>query len=35
MILNGRVGSDKGVGDYTRTDTTGNSVVDYVITTIH
>ena len=34
MILNGRVGSDKGVGDYTRTDTTGNSVVDYVITTI-
>ena len=33
IILNGRVGSDKGVGEYTRMETTGNSVVDYVITT--
>ena len=31
LILNGRVGSDKGMGEYTRMDTTGNSVVDYVI----
>ena len=32
LILNGRVGDDKGVGEYTREDTTGRSVVDYVIT---
>ena len=31
LILNGCVGSDKGMGEYTRMDTTGNSVVDYVI----
>ena len=33
IILNGRVGSEKGVGEYTRMDTTGNRVVDYVIAT--
>ena len=32
-ILNGRIGSDRGIGKFTRTDTTGNSVVDYVVAT--
>ena len=31
FILNGWLGSDNGVGDYTRIDTTGKSVVDYMI----
>ena len=31
IILNGRVGRDKGIGKFTRIDTTGNSVVDYLI----
>ena len=31
LIVNGRIGLDKGLGKYTRSDTTGNSVVDYVI----
>ena len=31
LILNGRVGKDKGIGEYTRVDTTGWSVVDYMI----
>ena len=33
IIFNGRVGSDKGVGSFTRIDTTGKSLVDYVIGT--
>ena len=32
LILKGRVGDYKGVGEYTREDTMGRSVVDYVIT---
>ena len=31
LILNGRLGSDNGVGAYTRIDTTGKSVADYMI----
>lgn len=31
FIMNGRIGQDKGIGKYTRIDTTGNSLVDYVI----
>ena len=31
LIVNGRLGEDKGAGGYTRIDTTGCSVVDYVI----
>ena len=31
LILNGRMGCDKGVGDFTRDSTTGRSVVDYVL----
>ena len=31
LILNGRLGSDIGVGAYTRVDTTGKRVVDYMI----
>ena len=31
LIFNGRLGSDKGKGEYTRIDTTGCSVVDYFI----
>ena len=31
IILNGQVHEDKGTGKFTRTDTTGNSVVDYLI----
>ena len=31
LIINGRLGSDKGVGELTRVDTTGCSVVDYMI----
>ena len=31
LILNGRIGSDKGIGDFTRDSTTGKSVVDYVL----
>ena len=31
IILNGRVHEDKGIGKFTRTDTTGNSVVEYLI----
>ena len=33
LILNGRLGRDKGIGEFTRDDTTGKSVVDYVIST--
>ena len=32
LIVNGRLGDDKGIGGFTRIDTTGSSVVDYVIT---
>ena len=32
FIANGRVGADKGIGANTHIDTTGKSVVDYVIT---
>ena len=31
VIFNGRTGTGKGVGEYTRVDTTGCSVVDYMI----
>ena len=31
LIINGRCGTDKGVGGYTRVDTTGSSTVDYAI----
>ena len=31
--MNGRVGDDQGVGGFTRIDTTGKSVVDYLLTT--
>ena len=31
LIMNGGLGTDKGVGNFTRIDTTGNSVVDYGI----
>ena len=31
-MLNGRLDNDKGIGKFTRVGTTGNSVVDYVIT---
>ena len=33
LILNGRLGRDKDIGEFTRDDTTGKSVVDYVIST--
>ena len=33
LILNGRIGHDKGIGEFTRDDTTGKSVVDYAIAT--
>ena len=33
LILNGRMGRDKGIGEFTRDDTTGRSVVDYMIGT--
>ena len=33
FIMNGRVGHDRGVGGFTRIDTTGKSVVDYLLTT--
>ena len=33
FIVNGRIGQDKGVGDYTRVDTTGSSVVNYLLAT--
>ena len=33
LIVNGRIGNDKGIGASTRVDTTGSSVVDYVIVT--
>ena len=33
LIFNGRLGQDRGIGEYTRDDTTGWSVVDYVIGT--
>lgn len=33
LIMNGRFGTDKGVGNFTRIETTGNSVVDYGIIT--
>ena len=33
LIFNGRLGQDRGIGEYTRDDTTGRSVVDYVIRT--
>ena len=31
LIINGRVGQDKGIGDFTQFDTTGRSTVDYMI----
>ena len=31
LYLNGRLGSDRGIGAFTRIDTTGTSVVDYII----
>ena len=31
LIINGRLGQDKGIGDFTRQDTTGCSVVDYML----
>ena len=31
LILNGRLGRDRGIGCFTRDDTTGRSVVDYAI----
>ena len=31
LVLSGRLGSDKGIGAFTRIDTTGTSVVDYTI----
>ena len=31
LIINGRVGQDKGIGNFTRVDTTGRSTVDYMI----
>ena len=33
LILNGRIGHDKGIGESTRDDTTGKSVVNYAIGT--
>ena len=33
MIFNGRLGKDRGIGEFTRDDTTGRSVTDYVIGT--
>ena len=33
LIFNGRLGDDFGVGEFTRDDTTGRSVVDYAIGT--
>ena len=35
LILNGRAGKDRNVGNFTRDDTTGRSVIDYVIATPH
>ena len=34
VILNGRIGLDKGIGHFTRIDTTGCSVVDYLLPSI-
>ena len=34
VILNGRIGLDKGIGHFTRVDTTGCSVVDYLLSSI-
>ena len=31
LIINGRLGRDNGIGDFTRVDTTGCSTVDYMI----
>ena len=31
IIFNGRLGHDHGLGEFTRDDTTGRSVVDYAI----
>ena len=31
FIVNGRIGKDSGVGSFTRSDTTGSSVVDYLL----
>ena len=33
LILNGRIDRDRGIGEFTRDDTTSKSVVDYVIST--
>ena len=33
LILNGRMGREKGIGEFTRDDTTGRSVFDYMIGT--
>ena len=35
IICNGRLHADAEVGNYTRSDTTGNSVVDYAIASLH
>ena len=35
IIVNGRCGADKNIGHYTRIDTTGNSLVDYVLASIN
>ena len=31
LIVNGRMGRDKGIGDFTHDDTIGHSIVDYMI----
>ena len=31
LIVNGRIGEDRGIGEFTRVDTTGSNLVDYVI----
>ena len=31
LIINGRLGSDKGIGEFPRVDTTGYSTVDYML----
>ena len=34
LIINGKVGKDKGIGGFSRVDTTGRSTVDYMICNI-
>ena len=33
LIFNGRIGKDKGIGDFTRNDAAGRSVVDCILGT--